>query len=276
LFIEKQIVETGKKLAVLGAGWLGLPFCKAAHALGWDVAFTQTEASAAFHHHYERWHSLVYQLGQPFPDSFLEGAHRLVIALPPSLKGKTNHSLAPFEELAAWVGANVTCPVLILSSTGIYDGLQGLLSEENAPGPTLRAQHLFAIESAWAKHLSNFTIFRLGGLIGPNRHPGKWAAEKLEVDRPEDSLQVLHLHDAVMALMTWLHDPFPGTYNVVCDYRPNRLDFYKLWNPLIKSSTQQLPPSEALQRVCLNTKIKKAAHLVFKVNSPEDFVQNSV
>jgi nucleoside-diphosphate-sugar epimerase len=219
---------------------------------------------------------LVYQLGQPFPDRLLEGAKRLLITLPPSLNGKTANPLSSIEELAAGLEANVSCPVLMLSSTGIYDGLTGDLSEEDAPGPTLRAQHLFQLEKTWAGHIRNLTIFRLGGLIGPGRHPGIWAGKKSEIDRPQDSLQLLHQIDAVRAVMAWTRDPFPGTYNVVSDYRPNRLDFYKLWNPQIKpSALQQQSPRDGIRRVCLNQAIKKAAHLNFEVNGPEDFMRNS-
>ncbi len=269
-------MESLRSFVVLGAGWLGLPFCKAAHNAGWSVAFTQTEETAAFFQHNARWRALVYQLGQPFPDSLLEGANRLVITLPPSLKGKTANPLDSVEELAEGLGAKVSCPVLMLSSTGIYEGLSGNLSEEDAPGPTTRAQHLFELEKTWAGHIRNLTIFRLGGLIGPGRHPGIWAGKKSEIDRPQDSLQLLHQLDAVRAVMAWTHEPFPGIYNVVSDYRPTRLEFYRLWNPQIKPSVlQQLSPKDGFRRVCLNQAIKKAAHINFEVNGPEDFMRTS-
>jgi len=70
-------------------------------------------------------------------------------------------------------------------------------------------------------------ILRLAGLVGPERHPGRFLANKTEVANGQSAVNLVHLEDVVSAITLLLQSSGEGrTYNICAPGHPKRSVFY--------------------------------------------------
>ena len=71
-------------------------------------------------------------------------------------------------------------------------------------------------------------IVRLGGLIGPNRHPIFALAGKENLSNPQSPINYIHQKDAV-AILLKIVENWSGnqTYNAVTPFHPPRKEYYE-------------------------------------------------
>lgn len=114
------------------------------------------------------------------------------------------------------------------SSTGVYAKTvdHPKVTEKDATlASTPRAERLLAAERALLTH-PNATIFRLAGLIGPERHPVERMAGQLRTGR-QAPVNLIHRDDVATAItLTLTHGGPPGVFNLAADEHPTREAYY--------------------------------------------------
>ncbi|MGI4863268.1 MAG: hypothetical protein ACRYFZ_05045 [Janthinobacterium lividum] len=227
--------STGTTVAVLGCGWLGFPLAQALQAQGHRVLGTTTtpeqlpilEAAGIEPH--------LLQLGTDFSaadearlTALLSQATILVLNVPPraAVAGGYPQLLRPVHRAVA--AARVKA-VLFVSTTGVYPEEPRLMREQDAISTRDAASDVLRTEGHFVPRYGQWqsTVVRLGGLIGPNRSPGRFLAGRRELAQGDAPVNLLHLTDAVGVLSSIIeHNVWGYTLNVCANDHPARREFY--------------------------------------------------
>lgn len=215
------------RISVLGGGWLGQPLALALVQAGYLVQVSTASA--------ERYAALVQAFGveavhrvKVFPDclegtwcSFLD-ADVLIINIPP-LKG--NPIQEQFAALLERVQASAVKRVLLVSSTGVYAATQDYATE--AEGLLNTDHKLYRSEQFWQTSSIPTTVVRLAGLIGGQRHPGRFFQRRGTIPHPDAPVNLIHRDDAVALIQTIVEqEAWGAVYNGCADTHPIKGLFY--------------------------------------------------
>jgi nucleoside-diphosphate-sugar epimerase len=120
--------------------------------------------------------------------------------------------------------------ILFISSTSVFPNQDRVFKEEDSFTPDSEAgRQLFQAESLIMKpdgERSN-TILRLGGLIGPDRHPVKFLSGKTRLPGGSDRINLIHRDDctglisAIISRNAWGY-----TFHGVAPAHPSKSDYY--------------------------------------------------
>jgi nucleoside-diphosphate-sugar epimerase len=100
---------------------------------------------------------------------------------------------------------------------------QDAISTRDAASDVLRTEgHFVPRYGQWKS-----TVVRLGGLIGPDRAPGRFLAARHNLAQGDAPVNLLHLTDAVGVLQTIIEQEIWGhTLNICASLHPSRREFY--------------------------------------------------
>ncbi|MFD1872368.1 SDR family NAD(P)-dependent oxidoreductase [Hymenobacter bucti] len=225
----------GTTVAVLGCGWLGLPLAKVLKNQGHRVLGTTTtpeqlpvlEAAGIEPH--------LVQLGPDFSAAdelrltdILRQANVLVINVPPraAVAGGYPQLLRPVHRAVAAARLQA---VLFVSTTGVYPDEPRLMREQDAISTRDASSDVLRTEGHFVPRYGQWqsTVVRLGGLIGPDRAPGRFLAGRQNLAQGDAPVNLLHLTDAVGVLSTIINQNIWGyTLNVCASSHPPRREFY--------------------------------------------------
>ena len=215
------------QISVLGSGWLGLPLVQALRQAGHQVRCSTASS--------ERQAALTQTLGhgvyqvQVAPDQVtgdigpLLEAQILIINVPP-LKGQPTEE--QFAALLPLVEAAAVERVLLVSSTGVYRSVQGVVTE--AGGQENPDHKLYKSEQLWQGSTKvQTTVLRLAGLVGGKRHPGRFFQRRGIIPHPEAPVNLIHLDDCLAIIQAIIDQSAWGeVYNGCSDTHPTKGDFY--------------------------------------------------
>lgn len=157
-----------------------------------------------------------------------------IITLTPS----AINNVEKFDDLIKSLHKNGVSKIIYTSSTGVYDGMSGVVKESSKIEATSDKQkHLLSIENAVLAHPKNI-VLRLAGLVSDDRHPGKFLAGKKGITGPNQSINLVHRVDVVQILTKLLTKDISGVINVVSDAHTNKKTFY---TELAKRLNLELP-----------------------------------
>ncbi|WP_105188555.1 NADP-binding protein [Pseudoalteromonas sp. T1lg48] len=212
-----------KKLVIIGAGWLGEALAQTAIAQGWQVQATHRELGTQAH---ERQFALQ-EDGTLLHNVSLTDAYWVCAMSPGARRQPSNyqqsleHALALYQQLHG--KGFVLC-----SSTGIYDQQSGQYDEHSPLGlVTARQQRLAAAEQVALA--SGAKVLRLGGLIGPQREPGRFVAGKILSSHAEDVVNMVQRDDVIAGILALIEN-YPKAqpvYNLVHPRHPSKLEYYQ-------------------------------------------------
>ncbi|HTK20130.1 MAG TPA: SDR family oxidoreductase [Mucilaginibacter sp.] len=155
----------------------------------------------------------------------------LVISIPPGLKkGEGSFYLPKLNHIIQAARQNNIQKLIYISSTGVYGDHNKALNENDDPKPDsesgkilLEAESLFRSES----HFKT-TIIRFAGLVGPDRHPGRFFAGKKDVPNGLAPVNMIHLDDCIgIGSAIIEQDTFGYLFNACSPDHPAKEDFYK-------------------------------------------------
>lgn len=181
----------------------------------------------------------------------------LIIAIPPQLKkGRVDYPLK-IQQLIHLAELGSTQHIILLNSTAIYNGLDGRVDETSKLDLSAeKVASLVAAEQAAKIFTKRLTILRLAGLVGPNRHPGKFLQAKRVFENPNAPVNLVHQIDVINIIEKLVGlgpaDMEQGIYNVVSHTDSNRQQYYQvaaasLNLPVPKFTTeQQLAPGKKI------------------------------
>lgn len=155
--------------------------------------------------------------------------------------------------------------LIYTSSISVYGTHQGTVSEDSACLPDSESgEKILKIEN-WVQSFPQWTVLRLGGLIGEKRHPGYYLAGKKNLSHPNAPVNLIHHLDVINCIEKIIkNNKSNEIYNLVCDEHRSREQFYKEF-----SKTHQLELPEFKNentndyKLVLNDKIKQHLGIEF-------------
>ncbi|MDW8847230.1 NAD-dependent epimerase/dehydratase family protein [Erwinia sp. MMLR14_017] len=237
-----------KRVAIVGLGWLGLPLGLSLTAHGWQVLgskTTQDGVDAA------RMCGIESYLLELKPELICDAddleallsVDALVITLPASrtAEGGESYMLA-VQQIVDSALARAIPRIIFTSSTSVYGSGSGVMKEGSPLEPqTIAGKTLKELEE-WLHHLphTSVDILRLSGLVGPERHPGRFLAGKTDLADGSHGVNLVHLEDVVAAISLLLKTPKGGhIYNLSAPEHPARSEFY----PAVARQRGLTPPT---------------------------------
>ncbi len=220
-----------KKVAVLGAGWLGLPLIRSLSAAGTVVhgSYRREAGYAGL----EDAGALPFLLDLPDLRSslgdFLNGVDALVITLPPGGRRYGERAeevyLSALESLQRMLGG---LHVIYTSSTGIYgSAVTGVVTEATPPNPDTPSGRAVVAAEQWLRtQTDRLTVLRLSGLFGPDRDPTTFFRHTSLIPQGDAPVNMVHLDDVLRAIRLLLATGATGIFNVSAAAHPPKKQFY--------------------------------------------------
>lgn len=246
------------KIIVVGAGWLGQQLLGPLHADGHQLMATRqsdhglTVLSADI---------IALRLCLPCDALAIESLRlafkqaMVICSVPPSWRKQQGQGyLESLASLAQLMQQSGSLACIHLSSSGVYQGLNGDVDEQSALLHTdAKASLLLQGEQILRQAVPCCTL-RLGGLIGPNRHPGRFLSGRLLPD-PDGAVNMVHSIDVTRAIQCIVQQhAWPAVFNVSCPKKVTRQQFYQkasaaLQLPAPKIADMSSDPSNISRRV---------------------------
>lgn len=224
-----------KRVAIVGLGWLGMPLAMSLAGAGWQVTGSKTTPDGVKAARSCGIDSYLLELTpelncQSDDLEALLSVDALVVTLPASrtAAGGENYLLAVEQLVDSALAFNVP-RIIFTSSTSVYGDRSGVTKESSTLDPvSIAGQTLQTLES-WLHNLPNTSvdILRLAGLVGPQRHPGRFLAGKKDIANGNQGVNLVHLDDVIAAISLLLQTPKGGhIYNLSAPAHPARNEFY--------------------------------------------------
>ncbi|WP_420459036.1 NAD-dependent epimerase/dehydratase family protein [Neolewinella sp.] len=225
-------MEPRKTIAILGAGWLGMPLVHALAHRGHAVrASCRREAIRG---------QLIDSGADPYPidlpalsgplEAFLRDCSALVVTLPPGGRRLGEEAITTYLAALAPLADFLTDELHLVytSSTGVYGrAAEGRVTEATTPAPdTHSARAVLAAERWLSDRAARLTVLRLAGLFGPGRDPASFFACGRTVAQGDAPVNMIHQADAVAAIVHVITTGATGTFNVCAATHPTKRTFY--------------------------------------------------
>lgn len=227
----------GKSIGILGCGWLGFPLGKRLLQEGYRVKGSTTSPEKMNH------------LGDAGIDpfrlqvlpkeikgditAFLEGLDTLIVDFPPGIRNQPAGAyINALEGLIGELRASSVKKLLFVSSISVYEDLETFpiyteLEKPNASSDRGRA--LWVVEELLrAEGAFKTTVLRLGGLLGPGRHPATSLAGRKGIANGEAPVNLIHQEDCIgIILEILIKDSFGEILNAVYPHHPSKAQYYR-------------------------------------------------
>ena len=164
--------------------------------------------------------------------------------------------------------------VIYISSTGVYGEVNREVTEADAPQPDTdsgkilwEAELLFSAQTKFAT-----AIVRFGGLIGPDRHPGRFFAGKTDIPNGLAPVNLIHLSDCIGITKGIIEqNTFGIVFNACSPLHPTKDSFYTL---MAQKANLPLPRFfNNLQgyKVVNSINLSKYLHYQFRFDNWDDY-----
>ncbi|WP_089123745.1 NAD-dependent epimerase/dehydratase family protein [Vibrio algivorus] len=234
-----------QQITICGCGWLGLALAKSLVQQGFDVYGTKqsdidAQALATFG---IQGLPLVLPVDINQLDNQQQAALQqafasdlLVINVPP---GRYPNSAEDFkrkiQSLSHIAKQAGTKKILFISTTGVYAGCQGEITEDTPTLPNTESGHAHVWLESWLREewQDNLVVLRLSGLIGPDRHPTKHIVKRYESTKQplENGLtpvNLIHQYDIISAISHLLEQwPERKVLHLAAHSHPSRSEYYQ-------------------------------------------------
>lgn len=226
-----------KKVAIVGLGWLGMPLAMSLSARGWQVTGSKTTLDGVEAARMSGIDSYQLQLTPELIcdsddlDALLD-VDALVMTLPARRTGEgDDFYLQAVQEIVDSALAHSITRIIFTSSTSVYGEREGTVKETSSLEPVTASGRVLKELETWLHDLpgTSVDILRLAGLVGPERHPGRFLAGKTDVANGDHGVNLVHLEDVISAITLLLQAPKGGhIYNLCAPGHPSRSEFYSL------------------------------------------------
>ena len=228
-----------KTVTVIGGGWLGRPLAHYLETIGHKVYVSKTtdqgvselneEQLTAFRFNLDdESSSLTAEIEQQAPDT-------VIGCFPPGFRSGGGQRYAEYwKKLLSICQSAKVNKVVMVSSTSVYPDIASDMSEEDA-SLALAEQHeafsdkakiMLQAEQYVKDSGLKYAIVRCSGLIGPNRHPSRFASKLKQVSSLAPA-NMLHLIDAVGAVSFMALNEVNGVVNATTPNTVSKAEFYQ-------------------------------------------------
>ena len=141
--------------------------------------------------------------------------------------------------------------VIFTSSTSVYPMRDGVFDEMYEFNEQEKKSRLFRAEKGLTGLLNDrLTILRLGGLIGPNRHPVKYVSGKTYADNGLTPINLIDSRD-ICRLVNFLlqNEDFGRLFNVVCPSDKSKRSYYTNLADELALQSPEYGMNKSIQRI---------------------------
>jgi len=218
------------KIVIVGCGWLGQQIAPILAEAGYAV-FGSRRSAAAAATLTKPLTGVVLDLAADAPIdaatlALLQDAW-IICAVPPG-RATDNQYLSSLQRLATLTTQAEIRGGIHISSTGIYQGLTGVVNEQSSLVLSEPRVARLAAGEACLQQQGNWLTLRLAGLMGQGRHPARYTQGKVlaGADVPINMVHATDVAHAVLALLqSW---PLPQCcYNLSSPQQVLKQDFYQ-------------------------------------------------
>lgn len=268
------------KIAIIGAGWLGLPLAKALQAQAYTVITTSTQLEKVQRLNRE---------GVPCVQLILEadkiigeiealrGVDLYFINLPPGRKTPNVAQAYPdkIQRMVNQLQIPSQVPIFFASSTSVYGNQSGVITEESpTEAATESAQSLVSTEQWLLQQAFPTTILRLSGLVGGKRHPGRFLAGRKNLSHGDAPINLIHRADIITIVLQLIQaQKWPSIYNLCADQHPKKAEYYTYAASRLGLPLPHFLSGGANTKCISNVKIKRDLGYSFQYADPFDMLE---
>ena len=150
----------------------------------------------------------------------------IIISIPPNRKNGSLEYAQNIHLLSKSI-STTNAQVIMCSSTSVYDGFLGEVTEHDQK-PTLQSTiPVLLAEAELKKWIPSTVILRLGGLYGYDRHPVYYLSGRTSIPNGNAPVNLVHGHDVASVLKLIIEKEITSQiYNVVAPNHPNKHQVY--------------------------------------------------
>ena len=224
-----------KSVAIVGCGWLGQALAKALLAEHYHVVGTCQSQET---------NSILTEIGVtaelltlPLKGTKnsnncqyqLVNCRTLVICITPQLRYGKSDYVEKITQLVELAQHGKVAQIILINSTAIYGGLQGLVTENSTLD--VSAPKVNTLQQAEAVVLGSglaAVSLRVAGLVGPNRLPGNFFKPGRVLTEPNAPVNLVHQQDVVQCIKAIINKPqTTGIFNVSSNTEIPKQLFYQ-------------------------------------------------
>jgi nucleoside-diphosphate-sugar epimerase len=263
-----------KKIGILGGGWLGLALALEAKKKEHQIKVTSTSEERVkllIDKGLDTQFLKLTELAIMGPLDFFKEIETLIITIPPGLrKNPQGNYVALVEQIIEKVEAFKIRKVLFTSSTSVYGFQEGIITETSELfGDSPSAQQIIKVEQKLINN-KNFEgcIVRLGGLMGPDRHPIFTLSGKKNLPNPLSPINFIHQKDAIAILLNLVENWNENQiYNAVTPYHPGREAYYSKMAEIAQLEPPNFEKTGTIRGFVSSEKVCSELHYTFKVKN---------
>ncbi|MBA6355439.1 MULTISPECIES: SDR family oxidoreductase [unclassified Colwellia] len=220
-----------KNVAIIGCGWLGHALAKQLLREEYRVTVTVQSEEKKQRLAKEQIDTELLILPVEDPKSTVLsvfGHDTLIISITPQIRQGRSDYPEKVAQLIEMAELGRVKKIVLLSSTAVYNGLSGLVDEQSVLDMNAdKVATLIRAEKAAEAFSGETVILRLAGLVGPERHPGRFLQGRKLLSDPQAFINLIHQDDAVGVLMEIIKDEnIRGIYNVVSATETSKQHYY--------------------------------------------------
>lgn len=224
-----------KKISIIGLGWLGMPLALTLIGRGYQVVGSKTTSDGV---EAARLSGIdAYPLVmEPQPSCEEEDWQQLmecdvlIITLPAARDEEGAQAYRQsVQQLVDGALSQRVGRIIFISSTSVYGREEGEMTEASPRNPQTASGRVLASLEDWLHDLphTSVDILRPAGLVGPDRHPGRFMAGKQELPDGNCGVNLVHQEDVISAITLLLRQENGGRiYNLCAPDHPRKRDFY--------------------------------------------------
>jgi len=239
---NKKTHDNTTSVGIVGCGWLGKALAASLLEQGTSVLATSSQECNV-----EKLNQQGINVQQLLLPSDPEQLNQhevfsqqcLVIAITPQFKkGQADYAIKIAQLVDAAKNRGIVQQIILLSSTAVYQGLEGVVDESTKlnlaglssvkTGSVDKTLLLNSAEQAVLNFQPKGNVLRLAGLVGPDRHPGKFLLAKRTLTNATAPVNLIHQQDAAGLIMSLLTATSPsGVFNGVSDTHVTKALYYQ-------------------------------------------------
>ena len=269
----------GKKISILGCGWLGLPLAKRLINEGFVVqgaSRNENKIELLKNHGIKSFFiNLMPSLSGHQIDQFFD-CSLLIITIPPGRRRKDVEHFYPVaitNVVEAALKNNCT-KIIYTSSTGVYGKSKGIVNENSELRPeTSSSRAVVTVEKILTRsEQTQTTLFRLAGLVGPNRHPGNWLAGRKNLPNGDAPINLVHQFDVIEAILQSIKlNAWNKVFNVCANQHPTKSNYYQWAAKQLSLDTPRFFSGGKENKIVDSSVIRQQLGFKFKYDDPYQF-----
>ncbi|MEO9475467.1 MAG: NAD(P)H-binding protein [Cyclobacteriaceae bacterium] len=215
-------------MSILGCGWLGMPLGTRLVKSGFKVKGSTTRKQKLDEISGQGITPFLVDLNAQGLDSSFFDSDILILTIPPGNANDPNQYFDQLKKVLESANKTGVQHILFISSTSVYPNLNREVSENDASETALTRSGISLKKAEDLFRSKDNTIVRFSGLIGPNRHPGRWFAGKRNLKGGEIPINMIHIDDCIGIIEAIIEKEIWGdVFNASSPEHPPKREYYQ-------------------------------------------------